>query len=163
MPSKKYPKPLVFQYDIWDLIQTTDGFGYPTFRLHYKAFDTPTPRGWLNNSGEKWDESNHILAMKEHPAEEISADLEDNHPGFPDETFMWHLATGAPSWSLRRMMQNPELYGDLKLDHKRCGEVMHENSGKILAQHKKGPKRRNDSDLRLGIHLPGVCMHADLA
>ena len=101
--------------------------------------------------------------MKEHPAEEISCDIDDHHPDSPDETFMWHLATGAPAWSLRRMIQNPGLYGNLKLDHKRCGEVTHENSGKILAQHKKGPKRRNDSDLRLGIHLPGVCMHADLA
>ena len=52
MPDEKNPKPIGpgFDYDTWTLIQTNDGFGYPTFTFQYKAFDTPTLRGWLNNS-----------------------------------------------------------------------------------------------------------------
>ena len=44
MPSKKHPSPIGFEYDTWNLIQTYDGFEYPTFRFPYKAFDTPTLR-----------------------------------------------------------------------------------------------------------------------
>ena len=119
IPSDK--EPIFYEYESWTMHQTKDHMGYPAFRAQYKCGKNITLTGWLNISGLKWEAQNNILALKDHPTNEtnqgirhefsnISPDIE-----FPDTTFMWHLATGAPCWSLRRMIKNPAVYRDMEI------------------------------------------------
>ena len=67
-------KTISFDYKTWSLHQCDDAFGYPAFRVEYTG-RTYTLRGWLNNSGEEWEKSNHILALKDHPTNDAAVDI----------------------------------------------------------------------------------------
>ena len=112
------------KYTNWRLLQRTDAKGNPALWAEYSVDNKPTLRGWVNNSGQVWVKKTGLIAT-------IDADTMEAGPEMlaetPSPTFMWHLTTGAPKWSLERVLANPTIYGAKDIDLRQCGAVVEEH------------------------------------
>ena len=132
---------------------------HPIIEFYY-GVHKPVLRTHAVNAGEHWNAGGAAALVVDVPYQPVAAMGERGYE--VEHTFLAHISLNAAHWSLQPMMNNPQLYGFLKINEAQAKVVKDFSHGRALAHPPKGRLRKYGRCLVANALFPRHTIHADL-